>query len=314
MAGGKIPELCSQTPLGAGESFTSPWIADDTEQMSLNIVSDQDGTLFVEFGIVKDTADLSRGASLSESDVVKTFPGPTGGTPVKGVTVGTGPGYFRSIVKMPGRAFRVRYVNGAVAQSEFYLLVAHGDQQFPPSTSDDNEVLTTVTERERGVFAAVSSGDISADAYRGFIDLSNTSGLPHDRDGRIDLTAVFISVDRDSTAAGSVRIGVITRIDGTDSDISYIQGVTFSKSDTRTIIRDRILSPNQLKCEVSGGELTKVASQFTETDVTAVNTSTSLTDANGNSYNPAVGDLIIKFSRSAGTYSSAVSCFYHGER
>ena len=71
-----------------------------------------------------------------------------------------------------------------------------------------------MTERERSVFAAVSSGDISATTYAGFIDLSNTTGMPHDRDGRIDLCAVYISADRNScTAAGDVQLGVITRID-----------------------------------------------------------------------------------------------------
>ncbi|TNE58616.1 MAG: hypothetical protein EP341_03095 [Sphingomonadales bacterium] len=294
----------SNTALAGDAAFTGSWEVNYYPHFGVNVKADQNGTLTVKFGVLKDGVDPS--GTISDSDVVETFSGDT--------SIYANVSYFRTLVNIPGRAVKVVYTNGSTEQTSFALLTGFGANLFPASGSDDNEILTTVTERERGVFAAVSSGDITADAYRGFIDLSNTTSLPHDRTGRIDLTAAFISVDRDSTAAGSVRIGVVTRIDGTDSDIEYVQGVTFSKSDVRSIIRDRVFSPNQLKCSVVSGALDKVASQFTETGVTAVNTGTSLTDANGNSFNPAVGDLIIKFSRSAGTYASSVSVFYHGER
>lgn len=49
-------------------------------------------------------------------------------------------------------------------------------------------------------------------------------------------------------------------------------------------------------------------------DVTAVNTGVSLDSPRGSStVTPAVGDVIVKFTRTAGIYDAAVSCFYHGE-
>ena len=276
----------------------------DYPHAGFNVLTDQDGTVTLKFGILKDGVIPS--GPITDDDVVETFSGDT--------SVKANVPYFRTLVNIPGRALRVDYTNGSSAQSSFALLTGVGPNMFPASGSDDNEILTTVTERERSVFAAISSGDISATAYAGFIDLSNTTSLPHERDGRIDLCAAYISVDRDSTATGSVRMGVITRIDGTDADIEYVQGVTFEKSNERTIVRDRVFSPNQLKCGVESGALNRVASQFTETGVTAVNTGGTLTDANGNTFTPAVGDMIVKYTRSAGTYSASVSCFYHGER
>lgn len=302
--GVKSTSNSSNTALAGDASFAGAWQVNYFPHMGVNVKADQDGTLTVKFGILKDGVDPA--GTISDSDVVETFSGDT--------VVKASVGYFRTLVNIPGRAVKVTYTNGSSAQTEFALLTGFGSDLFPASGSDDNEILTTVTERERSVFAAVSSGDISATAYAGFIDLSNTTGLPHERDGRIDLCAVYISVDRDSTATGSVRIGVITRIDGTDADIEYVQGVTFEKSNERTIVRDRVFSPNQLKCGVESGALNRVASQFTETGVTAVNTGGTLTDANGNTFTPAVGDMIVKYTRSAGVYSSAVSCFYHGER
>ncbi len=294
----------SNTALTGDASFSGEWQVNYYPHMGLNVKADQDGTVTVKFGILKDGVDPN--GTITDSDVVETFSGDT--------AVKANVGYFRTLVNIPGRAVKVSYTNDSVAQTEFALLTGFGSDMFPASGSDDNEILTTVTERERSVFAAVSSGDISATAYAGFIDLSNTTGMPHTRDGRIDLCAVYISIDRNSTAAGAVQLGVITRIDGTDCDIEYVQGVSFEKSDERTIVRDRLFSPNQLKCGVVSGALNKVASQFTETGVTAINTGGTLTDAHGNTFTPAVGDLIVKYTRSAGTYSAAVSCFYHGER
>lgn len=309
MVGKKIWPLSSQTPLGADESWESPWRVDDYDHMAVNVATDQIGELIVEFGIIKDEA--SQNTSLADSDIIRTL---SSGTLVPVTVVGVGNGFFRSLVKVPGRAYRVRFVNGSTPQTGFYLHTAAGNGLFPPSTSDDNELLTTVAERERGVFAAASSGDINSTTYAGFIDLSNSTGLPHSRTGRIDLSAVFISVDRDNAATGTVRLGVITRIDGTDSDIEYVQGVAFERSDVRRVVRDRVFTPNQLKCGVVDGSLRSVASQFLEAGVTAVNTGSTLTDAKGNTFTPAVGDLVINYERSAGTYNAAVSCFYHGER
>ena len=53
-------------------------------------------------------------------------------------------------------------------------------------------------------------------------------------------------------------------------------------------------------------------SGFTETDVTAVNTGITLDSPVGN-VTPAVGDLILKATRTAGSYNGSFSIFYHGE-
>jgi len=259
----------TNTALGSAGEFTGAWEVNSLEHACINVVADQDGTLYVETAILKDGVDPA--GTITDSDVVETL---SSSRPIYADTA-----YFRPLVKMPGRAFRVRYVNGGTGQSSFALLTSYGNNLFPASSSDDNELLVTVTERERNLFAAVAVQDVTASGFRWLIDLS-----AQDRVGRVDLTNVYISVDRDSTATGRVRIGVITRVDGTNADVVYFQGVNFAKSDDRTILRDRNFSPSQIKCGVVAGETTRIKS-VKETSIAG----------------------------SAGSYNFAVSTFYHSE-
>lgn len=166
----------SNALLGAGEVFTGAWELNDFDQVLVNLVSDQAGTLNLDFGIVYEDAD-------GAPQVYQTFSSPTqiyADTPL-----------FRTTVK--GRhAFRVRYTNGSTPQGVFHLHCSYGDSLFPVSATDDNETLVTVTEREQDNFAAIQAADVSADQYQILIDLSDTTNFPHDRNGRVDLTNTFL--------------------------------------------------------------------------------------------------------------------------
>lgn len=295
---GKVcPGNCSTTELDADATFTGMWDVNDFEQVMVNVISDVPGTLYIDFGI-PDLADGTGG-------ITTTF------TRTRAVYAESG--YFSPLVKGAGRAFRVRYTNGSVAQTKFALLTSCGNNMVPASATDDNEILTTVTERERGVYVALVRQNVADTAYAILVDLSDTTNFPHDRNGRIDVTAVFLQADRDATAEGAVRLGIITRVDGTSADVAFVQGIRFNKSDTRTIIRDRIFSPNQLKLGVSGGQLTKSLGSVT-TGITAINTATPLDSPRGSAtVTPGVGDLVAMFESAAGTYNATASVFYHGE-
>lgn len=285
----------STTALGSSASYTGEWEQSEYPHALVNVYADQDGTLLVDFGIA--------GAGGA---IISTF---TQETPVY-----AGRGDFVTLVVGAGRYIRVRYENGISAQGSFALHTSFGFNYLPVSASNDNEILMTVTERERDVFVALRRQNIISTSYGVLIDLSDTANFKHDRTGRVDLTNTYFSIDRDSTGAGSVLIGVITRIDATDADISYVAGVSFEKSDDRSILRDRKYSPSQLKLGVSGGTLTRVASSVDELTVAAVNTATALDSPLGTAtVTPAVGDLIVKFDRTAGSYNAAVSAMFHGE-
>lgn len=285
----------SQTPLGSSEAFTGVWEQNNYDHALVNVVADQAGTIYLDFGVRKTDSTF---------EVMFT----------RATEVYAGVPHYQAVVKGAGRWLRVRYQNGSAAQGNFVLYTAYGSNYLPSSASDDNEVLTTVTERERDVFAALQLTDVSASGYAGLIDLSDTTTWPHDRTGRIDITSTNFSIDRNSTATGFVRVGVITRVDETDADVAYVSGITFEKSDDRQIIRDRRYSPSQLKCGVVDGALTRILSDFTAENVTAINTGGTLTGPGGNTFTPAVGDIIVGYGRTAGSYNASVSVTYHGER
>lgn len=284
----------TQTPLGSAGTYTGTWEENFSPHAIVNLAADQDGTLYIDFG-VDDGAGGVTTTFTQETLIYADSPD------------------FIAVVKGP-RWFRVRYVNGSTAQSSFSLLSAFGQNFLPVAASNDNETLVTVTERERDVYAAMNATDVTSDTYAILVDLSDTTNFPHSRTGRVDLTGTYISIDRNSTATGFVRIGVITRIDGTDADISWVAGVTFEKSDARQIIRDRKYSPSQLKCGVVSGALNRIVSAFESASVTAVNTGVSMDSPRGSAtVTPAVGDIIVGYGRTAGSFNASVSAHYHGE-
>lgn len=282
----------SSTPLGSAGEFEGEWETNNAEHVLVNVLADQDGTLVIEF-----SAD---GGSTVLFTATRTIYANTA--------------YIRSLVKGPGRSVKVTYTNGGSAQSAFQLYTAFGNSLFPLSSSDDNELLITETERERDTFIEFVKSGIAASGYSILVDLSDTTNFPHDRTGRIDISEISISVDRDSTATGVIKIGVIVGIDGTDADIVWATQLTFEKSDTRNISKRQRYSPSQLKLGVSGGALTRGISNNTTASETSVNTGVTLESPRGaGTVTPAVGDVIVYYGRSAGTYDLDIFLTYHGE-
>lgn len=278
-AGSKDDANSTMALLGANEDFPGGWTKDNASHIGFSVKADQPGTLFVEFSI-------DDGATTVTSIPHSVWPGES---------------RFNSFVKLPGRSHRVRYENGDAAQGSFQLLTATGDGLYPFAASD----------RDEPVFFAYSAQNVTAPQYAIAVDLSDRDNWPYFDVGRVDLYSSFLFVDRSSTAAGAVQLGVITRIDGTSADIAYVQGVSFTNSSDREVSRDRKFDV-PLKLGQSGGNLTRAATAFKATNVTEVNTGITLPTSLGTSVAPAQGDLIIGIAHTAGTFTAAVSGQYRG--
>lgn len=100
-----------------------------------------------------------------------------------------------------------------------------------------------------------------------------------------------------------MRIGVISRIDGTDADVIWILGLTVSSSDARSITRDRFFRDAPLSLEIADGKLVEAISSVDE-GITEINTAGTLEARTGN-VTPAVGDLVAEFRRDGGGDLSA---------
>lgn len=300
----------SQTALDNLGSFAGDWEVNNHEHVGVNVVADQNGFLTIQFGIVDDGAPITDGVVANEY---------VNALPVNATeAIYAGVPYFRALVKMAGRACRIIYNNSTTPQTTFRLLTTYGNNLFPPSSSSDNELLTTVTERERNVFTAYSPGAITSDGttWACLVDLSDTDNWRHDRTGRIDISIINLSIDKSTNCTGSVSIGVITRVDATNGDVTFFAGASFTNSSDNRIVVERNYAPSQLKCGVSGGVTTRIATSAKTANDTGIQTDVPLASFLGaGTVTPAVGDIVIRFVKTAGTtMSPACQLFYHGER
>ena len=275
-SGSKDETNSTAATLGSGAEFPGGWVTNGDPQVGFNMLADQDGTLYVEFSPDGgDTITLSKEYDIRANEA-----------------------RFDVLVKFPARSHRVRFVNNGTPQGSFVLLTVTGSGLFP----------FVISERDEPVYVPLLFSGITSTQYFGLVDLSDRDTFPHSEVGRIDLHATYFQVDRDTSGAGSVRLGVITRIDGTDADIAYVAGVTFEKSSDRRLNRDRDFR-HPIKLGQSGGALTKALAVVVENDVN-INTSGTVTGPNGITWTPAVGDLIVRCERTAGAYYGSVSIQY----
>lgn len=180
----------------------------------------------------------------------------------------------------------------------------------PIAITTDGEVWTTETEKESGVWAGFSgSQDTATTTYLGAIDLSDTVNFPHDHTGRLDFSLFRISMDKAINARGTISIGIITRINGTNADITYLDGIGFLQNDSPSVQFINNLAPMQNKASMTGGVLDKVKTNTIELNVAAVNTGVTLEPFD---FTPAVGDCVVKITTTTGgTLNYGIGLGYH---
>lgn len=180
--------------------------------------------------------------------------------------------------------------------------------------TDSGELWITETERENNVFVQYTAA-YSADTYVILVSKDNVL-WPHKIQGqngdRIDVTAIYYAIDLVANTSASVRLGVITRIDGTNADIKYVIGIPFEAGATKAIIVESLMGiQSQVKLDFdANGVLQHGLSNLSEDDVAAVNTGAALPSPGGN-ITPGLGDVILKYDHTAGSSTFGVFLFYH---
>lgn len=181
--------------------------------------------------------------------------------------------------------------------------------------SSEGEVATTNSEKERNVFAAYGQSNIQATTYAILVDLSDTTHWKHDQTGRIDLSYISMQVDRAANSVGTLYVGIVTRVDATNGDISYIRTLQFQNNSETHLLRTDNFSPSQYKLGVVGGSFNSGIITNKESNISAVNTVTALNSPLGTAtVIPAVGDMIIKYEHTSGSgWRGAAAVLYHGQ-
>jgi len=201
-----------------------------------------------------------------------------------------------------------------MSQAQLYGLTPNGLSQ-PIAATESGELYVSYTERERNVMAYFVTTGIVNPYWYALIDLSDINNWPHDRTGRIDISLIEIIVDKDNTAAGAVHLGVVTRVGVDNGDVAVFATLPFHERTVQdSLILTGAYAPSQLKLGVIDGRLNKVVTNSIMVNVGDIKEGAMLPSYLGlNTVQPAVGDVLVFCQRDAGTFSTAVRLFYHGE-
>lgn len=182
------------------------------------------------------------------------------------------------------------------------------------SFTSDRELIITETEREKNVRASYVLSGIQATTWAVLVDLSNIVTWPHKATGRIDISAISMQLDKSSNSVGLMQLGVVTRVDATNGDVTTFGAIRFENSTENFIVRDVNLAPSQIKCDVVAGVTPHIISNSKILNDTGIQSDVAIPSASGSNVIPAVGDIVIKYTHtSGGVWTGGMGILYHGE-
>lgn len=183
------------------------------------------------------------------------------------------------------------------------------------SVSEDGELLTTETEREKNVTSRYVATAVAATLWVVMVDLSDVERFHLTGNGRVDISTITLGIDRAANSVGSVSVGVVTRVDAANGDVTFFSGASFVNVSDTNIYRSINFAPSQLKCGVYAGVPRKIVSNDVVLNSTAIQSDVALNSPLGDAtVFPAVGDIVARFLYTSGSaYNASVRLLYHGE-
>ena len=212
--------------------------------------------------------------------------------------------------------------DGDVSDANPVPMKIRGDEFFSGATkydakvTIDGELATTVTERERNVYAVYHDDTVgTGNTDFVLVDKDDTVNFPHNDTARIDVSAINLHLAQTSGQPdGEFVMGVITRIDAVDADIYWAFVVDFNLPNNDDLREDFNFAPSQLKFEVDSGNTTRIITNYTSLNDSAFNTATPMPSPRGAaSVTPAIGDVVCRLSNGSGDLRLFVGAMYHGE-
>jgi hypothetical protein len=212
--------------------------------------------------------------------------------------------------------------DGDVSDANPVPMKIRGDEFFAGATkydakvTEDGELATTVTERERNVYAIVHNDAVGAgNTDYILVDRDDTVNFPHDDVSRIDLSTVNVHLSHSGgNPDGEMLLGVITRVNVTDADVTWAFVLDFNLPSNTDVREDFNFAPSQLKFEVTAGSTTRIISNYSDVADTTINTATLMDSPRGvATVTPDVGDVVLRIINGSGTLKAFCGVMYHGE-
>lgn len=166
-------------------------------------------------------------------------------------------------------------------------------------------VFEDAPDRTVHVFYSTSPLAATTSTTTLLVSLSSTTVWPHINTRHIDVSSIRLDVDKVAASTGSVRIGVVNRVDSTNGSVSWFYQKSFIYNVTNgdnTYFSN--YSPNFICTRVEGGGASAngtTPSLVTSTitlNSTAYQTDVVLpTAASGNHLAPRKGDILIEINK-----------------
>jgi hypothetical protein len=157
---------------------------------------------------------------------------------------------------------------------------------------------------------------ITANEYVLLVDLSDTTNYPHSplRLGAVDIDTFAATLTfATGSAEARVRVGVVTRLGVSDSDVSWLINARLGMNNaSENVSFAQSYLPSYVPFRVFDGALVDAITSATET-TNKITTTATLKSVMGPTV-AAVGDVILKLEYVSDTFSASVDCLYHTER
>jgi hypothetical protein len=153
------------------------------------------------------------------------------------------------------------------------------------------------SRREVDVYSAAFAKEaVAATTFFMLVDLDG-AGYPHAPGTKVSIVGAFGRAFKTNAGARwAVDVGVVTRIDATDADITYFAGASMFLRDTSqlSVEAQAVILDFPISAEVATGELARGISNFNENPEAGLNTGAGIEDPKGATPTAAVGDVVIR--------------------
>jgi hypothetical protein len=244
---------------------------------------------------------VTLGAGTAEIGKLAAGSAAIGSVTVSSIVAGTG-------ATNVGKAEAASHSSGDVG---VMMLGVRGDTtNYAPLTVD---ALGSLMTRAPTRHPIAYSTEVTVTAFVVLVDLSATGVFPHSETGYVMLDRIAFDVQFSTgTAVANIKIGVITRIDATDADVSWlyhaVPGAANSYDHRRTIEE----FPGGLTFYTSGGNLQDAVTNITDANLSSIKTGVTL-DSPVGSVTPAVGDVVMELGYDTDSFNITLSALYHTE-
>ncbi len=145
----------------------------------------------------------------------------------------------------------------------------------------------------------------ASNKWYGAVDLSAEGGTVG-----VFLNFIRLTVDKASSARGTIIGYVVTAITGTNANLTPVGAASFTQNDTPSLEIDILFSPSIVRTDVVAGATPFLKVQNSLKIVsTVINTATPL--VNGIPFTPAVGDIVVNaITTTAGDMTFYISSGY----